>query len=106
MEFHGTVDLPRAASGAFWAAYKALAENEIALAQVRAEVAQRVVSSLLHYREQHGLGQMLTFAQGQPDIRQYIVDQIRAQLPETFTSATRRAVDAAVVVAARALAEG
>lgn len=106
MSFVGIIELPRDQSAAFWSAYAALALNGVRHAEVRRDVCVRVMSTLLPLRHHHGMGHMLYLAQCHPEDRQHYVNQIRATLPEDATSATRAAVDAALVAAARVLAEG
>lgn len=98
--------LSRELSGAFWAAYAVFSGGGVSLAHVRVGATEGVMTTLLEERRQHGMGRMLYLAQCQPVDRQGLVVRIWAALPETYTSVTRSMVDAAVVAAARALAEG
>jgi hypothetical protein len=89
-------------TSAFWAAYKALQDNGVTLAQVRAEVSNLVAVAVLDRRTQHGLGYMLQLTQSL-DARKPIVEEIAAATPAGYTSITGGALDAAVVAAAAAL---
>jgi len=113
VEFHGTVSLDPVTSGAFWAAYKALGDNGVQLAELRRDVAGQVVRALLERRGEMGMGYMLAIAQansGQPHsrgarARESVVHCLLAG-PSGQSGVPSYAVDAAVAAAARVLAEG
>lgn len=88
---------------AFWAAYNALQAHGVSLAEVRGVVANHVAVVLLDRRTQHGLGHMLTLAQGTAPRRSAVLE-IANGLPEEFTSVSYAALDAAIAAAARSLA--
>jgi hypothetical protein len=87
---------------AFWAAYKALQDNGVTLAEVRADVANAVAVAVLDQRTQHGLGRMLEMKQSKAD-RRSVVEAVASGFPELYTSVTGNGLDAAVQAAANAL---
>ena len=87
---------------AFWAAYKALQDNDVTLAQVRAEVSNLVAVAALNRRTEHGLGHMLQLTQSR-EARKPITEEVAGAMPKGYTSITVGALDAAVVAAAAAL---
>jgi hypothetical protein len=87
---------------AFWAAYKALQDNGVTLAEVRGEVANAVAVAVLDQRTQHGLGRMLEMKQSSAD-RRSVVDAVAGGLPDGYKSVTGIGLDVAVQAAAEAL---
>lgn len=87
---------------AFWAAYKALQDNGVTVAQVKAEVANLVTVAVVRQRTAHGLDRMATLANDYKEARTVVVDLVATQ-PDTFAWIPRRAVNAAVGAAARVL---
>ncbi|MCG5464263.1 hypothetical protein MED01_002429 [Micromonospora sp. MED01] len=89
---------------AYRAAYNALSPL-IPLAQVRGDIAERVSRSLVRQRSMYGLDHMLSLHQSE-STRQALVAEIRAELPEGWTSAHPKFIDSAVAAAAKALWDG
>ncbi|MER7331738.1 MULTISPECIES: hypothetical protein [unclassified Micromonospora] len=89
---------------AFRAAYNALMPH-LPHAQVRGDIAERVVRAVVDLRTRDGLDRMDTLA-SLNHARQPVVAQLKAAFPEAYTRVTGRAVDDAVQAAARALLTG
>lgn len=88
---------------AFRAAYAALQNAGVQLAEVRADTSNRVAVAVLAKRTAHGLGHMLELAQS-TDARRRLVAELKFNTPKMFTQVTHGALDAAVEAAAQTLA--
>lgn len=86
----------------FWAAYSTLQANGVTLAQVRADVAERIALRLIDRQRQHGSGYILAMAQGSAAVVS-MARNVHDELPEMFTSVTVTAVELAIETGARAL---
>ncbi len=90
---------------AFWAAYKALQEAGITVAQVRADLANLVAVAVLNRRTAVGLSHMLSMAKSE-DTRRPTVDELIRDNPDILfwnKRQRRRILDLAVAAAAKAL---
>jgi hypothetical protein len=90
---------------AFWAAYKALQEAGITVAQVRADLSNLVAVAVLNRRTAVGLGHMLSMANSE-DTRRPTVDELLRENPDILfwnKRQRRRILDLAVAAAAKAL---
>lgn len=90
----------------FWAACRALSENGVLLAQLRGQIAGRVIDLLVELRANYGTGHLLGVTRQSGPERVRLVALILRDRPETWTSVTPAAVEAAVVAAVRVLVEG
>jgi len=88
---------------AFWAAYRSLEADGVSLAQVRGDVAKRLVDAVIEERDILGPYRMHELADNLAE-RQVLADELAAANPEEFTSVTRSALYTAVAAAARTLA--
>lgn len=95
---------PRTDPTAYRAAYTALTPF-VKLAQVRGEVAERVARAAFEQRSLHGLDYMRDLAE-QKSARDVLRTDILVGLPESFTSVSWKAVDAALAAAAQVLWDG
>lgn len=91
---------------AFWAAYNTLTQHGVAHAEIRGDVAAKVVRVLVRQRDYHGMGYMLVLVQCTAAVRERHVNRVMLGQPAEWTSVTPAAVDAALSAAARVLAEG
>lgn len=91
---------------AFWAAYEELGLAGVAHADIRGDLAFRVVKTLTDKRATGGMRSMLRISQSTPDDRRPLVLAVLDNQPSSWTWPTQGAIDAAIVVAARELAKG
>jgi hypothetical protein len=96
---------------AFWAAYDALGQRGVALAQVREVVAERITAEVCHGQWQHGLGWIngIAFVGNEESpagqSRQRLAETVKADIPTSFSSVSKHAIRCAISAAAKALWE-